>query len=266
MPKKNKDTALAVADRVDWLGQVLDETGASGFIVGLSGGVDSSVAANLIKQAAPERSLAVILPCESNQQDEKDALAVIKQCGIRYCKIDLTDVFVRMSEQLKNDLRTVPEKPVWQEDFYERAAFANLKARLRMSTIYFLANGLNYLVVGTDNAAELYTGYFTKYGDGGCDLLPLADLLKSEVYQWAEYLGVPESIINKAPSAGLYAEQTDEKEMGTTYRIIDDFLSGEKIPEADMEIIENLHKRSEHKRHMPRRPGNEGSNQQITLR
>ena len=105
------------------------------------------------------------------------------------------------------------------------------------------------MVVGTDNAAEIYTGYFTKYGDGGVDVLPIAHLKKSEVYEWAEYLGVPQSILDNAPSADLWEGHTDEIEMGTTYRCIDAFLDGQEIPDKDREVIERLHRNSEHKRH-----------------
>src|SRR5690606_7818796 len=117
----------------------------------------------------------------------------------------------------------------------------NLRARLRMSTLYTIANNLGYMVVGTDNKAEVYTGYFTKYGDGGVDLLPIANLLKREVYEWAKVLGVPNEIINKAPSAGLWDGQTDELEMGTTYDYIDAYISGNEIPEKDRVIIDKLH-------------------------
>ena len=119
-----------------------------------------------------------------------------------------------------------------------------------MSTIYTVANNLNYLVVGTDNAAEVYTGYFTKYGDGGVDLIPIANITKAEVYEWAKVLGVHEDIINKAPSAGLWEGQTDEKEMGTTYKMIDAVVEGrlDEVPEKDLQIIERLHRISAHKR------------------
>ena len=131
---------------------------------------------------------------------------------------------------------------------------ANLRARLRMTTLYGIANNLNYLVSGTDNAAEILTGYFTKYGDGGVDILPLANLTKREVYEWGRILGVPQSVLDRAPSAGLWDGQTDESEMGTTYAMIDDYLEGKAVPEADQMIIERLNKRSEHKRNMPPAP------------
>src|SRR3712207_2488298 len=128
---------------------------------------------------------------------------------------------------------------------------ANLRGRIRMSTVYIVVNNMGYLVVGTDNAAEIHTGYFTKYGDGGVDLIPLANLTKREVYEWAKVLGVHEDIINKAPSAGLWEGQTDENEMGTTYDMIDAIVEGRinDVPKKDQDIIARLHRISEHKRH-----------------
>src|SRR5690606_26559298 len=130
----------------------------------------------------------------------------------------------------------------------DQLANANLRARLRMSTLYTIAAHRNYLVVGTDNASEWYTGYFTKYGDGGVDILPLVDFTKTEVREMAKVLGVPEKIIKKVPSADLWEEQTDEMEMGITYAVIDAYLKGETIPEADKVLIESMHEKSQHKR------------------
>ncbi len=125
-----------------------------------------------------------------------------------------------------------------------------------MSINNTVANNLGYLVVGTDNAAEVHTGYFTKYGDGGVDLIPIANLTKREVYEWAKVLGVHEDVINRAPSAGLWEGQTDEKEMGTTYDMIDAVVEGklDEVPAKDQEIIARLHRISEHKRNMPPKP------------
>ena len=133
---------------------------------------------------------------------------------------------------------------------------ANLRARVRMSTVYTVANNLGYLVVGTDNAAEIHTGYFTKHGDGGVDLIPLANLTKREVNEWAKVLGVSDDVINKAPSAGLWEGQTDEIEMGTTYDMIDAVLEGrlDEVPKKDQDIIARLHRISEHKRHTAQAP------------
>jgi NAD+ synthase len=155
---------------------------------------------------------------------------------------------------IQNLHHSIARKEMTVTDERARMADANLRARLRMSTIYSYANALNYLVVGTDNMAELYTGYFTKYGDGAVDILPIANLLKREVRQWASVLGVPENVIKKAPSAGLWVGQTDEDEMGISYDIIDDYLSGKKVSEENIRIIERFHKNTQHKRETPPKP------------
>ena len=120
-----------------------------------------------------------------------------------------------------------------------------------MSTLYAVANSVNYMVIGTDNEPEYYIGYFTKYGDGGVDLLPIASLTKTEVRAWARVLGLPERLVNRVPSAGFWPGQTDEGEIGVSYDFIDRYLVGEKIPPEIQERIETLHRQSEHKRHKP---------------
>lgn len=164
------------------------------------------------------------MPCKSDGKDEEDANLVVEGSGINSLTVDLTEghdlIFNNIQEQInaKSDLNADRKK----------LADANLRARLRMSTLYTIATNYNYLVVGTDNAAEWYTGYFTKYGDGGVDLVPLLHYTKTEVREMAKELGVPNRIINKAPSAGLWEGQTDEGEMGVSYDTIDAFLRGEK--------------------------------------
>ncbi|GAB6088139.1 NAD(+) synthase [Alkaliphilus crotonatoxidans] len=235
---------------VGWLRDQVKEAGAKGLVVGISGGIDSAVVANLIYRAFPENSLGVLLPISSNPKDVEDGTAVAEKAGIKYITVDLSQekglVADKVTEQLK-DNGLYDEKR-------QRIMDANLRARLRMSTLYAVANNLNYLVAGTDNAAEVYTGYFTKYGDGGVDILPISTLKKYEVYEWAKVLGVPQSVLDRKPSAGLWEGQTDEAEMGTTYALIDAFLEGKEIPEKDREIIERLHRISEHKRVMPPAP------------
>ncbi|QEK12402.1 NAD(+) synthase [Crassaminicella thermophila] len=236
---------------VNWLREKVEESNTKGLVVGISGGIDSALVSYLIKKAFPDNSIGVILPCKSNPKDREDALKVAKGCGIKHIEIELSEVHDRLYSDVLNAMK---DKDMINESNNLRLSDANLRARLRMSTIYCVANSLNYLVVGTDNAAEVYTGYFTKYGDGGVDILPIANLRKREVYEWARYLGVPQSVIDRPPSAGLWEGQTDEKEMGTTYDMVDDLLEGKDIPQRDKEIIERLHKRSEHKRRMPEAP------------
>ena len=133
-----------------------------------------------------------------------------------------------------------------------RLATANLKPRLRMTTLYAFANQLDYRVLGTGNRSELAVGYFTKYGDGGADFLPLGDLVKGEVRDLARYLGVPERIVTKPPSAGLWADQTDEAEMGLTYEELDAYLLTSEASPAVKAKVDAMHAASEHKRALPR--------------
>lgn len=235
---------------VSWLQDQVRQANMNGLVVGVSGGIDSAVVTYLAKKAFPDTSLAVIMPCKSNPQDQQDAKKVVQHAKIDAIEVDLTESHNQLFQAINSAIREkgdfVPER--------EQLGDANLRARLRMSTLYTIGNNYKYLVCGTDNAAEWYTGYFTKYGDGGVDLVPLVHFTKGEVYDMARALGVPNDVIDKAPSAGLWDGQTDETEMGTTYNKIDAYLKGESIPEADRERIEALHRRSAHKRRLPAAP------------
>lgn len=243
---------MTIQEKIDMIVKWLQETGSAaginGMLVGVSGGIDSAVVANLIKLAYPNNSLGVILPINNSEADLMDANKLIESCKIKGLTIDLSsenESILKKTKEAMGDL---------YKENYNKMTDANMRARLRMTTLYTIANNLNYMVVGTDNAAEVLTGYFTKYGDGGVDILPIARLLKSEVYEWAKVLNVPEEIVNKAPSAGLWEGQTDEAELGTTYKMIDAYLQGQQIPEKDKKIIENLNKKTEHKRNTPPSP------------
>lgn len=237
-----------VAEIVNWLQSQVKEAHVKGLVVGVSGGLDSAVVANLIKRAFPDNSLGVIMPLKSSEQDLLDADAVIQACGIDHLTIDLAATHKVLFETIQSSIEKDSE---WNEAT-NRIADANLRARLRMSTLYTVATNYNYLVVGTDNASEWYTGYFTKYGDGGVDLLPIVDLTKAEVFEMAAYLGVPTAVTDKKPSADLWVGQTDEEEMGTTYDKIDAHVRGESVPDLDRDLITKMHERTEHKRHIPK--------------
>ncbi len=233
---------------VEWLKNKVETSHTNGILVGLSGGVDSAVVGNLIYKACGSNALGVILPCKSGESDKLDAIKVAQKSGMDYVVVDLTQIHEILLNQINKVDNTNASSDVL------RLTDANLRARLRMSVLYGLANKRGYLVAGTDNAAELLTGYFTKYGDGGVDILPIAHLKKSEVYKWAEYLRVPEEILKRDPSAGLWEGQTDEDEMGVSYDEIDAYLDGKKISTDAQNRIETLNKNSEHKRNMPSRP------------
>jgi len=246
----NQFNDIRINKTIEWLKEQVNLAGAKGLIVGISGGIDSAVVANLIKRAYPDNSMGLVLPISSREKDVLDGVAVAKAAAIPYQIIDFSEIHREMIKKVMNVLSETHVIP----DHMQKISDANLRARLRMSTIYAVANALNYLVVGTDNAAEVHTGYFTKYGDGGVDLLPIAGLLKSEVYAWAAELGVPKQVIERAPSAGLWEGQTDEDEMGVTYEMIDHYLSGKEIPDKDKEKINKMHEKTMHKRQMPPMP------------
>jgi NAD+ synthase len=229
---------------VNWIRQEVKKAGARGVVLGLSGGVDSSVVAALsVSAVGKNRVLGLLMPCHSQGQDRQDAVLVAKILGIRSKTIDLSGIYDTF-------IRALPRG--------NSLARANLKPRLRMSALYYFANTLNYLVCGTGNKSELMVGYFTKHGDGATDILPIAGLLKKEVRKLACELGIPSHIITKPPTAGLWSGQTDEGEMGLTYRELDDILERieKKKPQAQAQAKVNKVKKminlSEHKRQGPK--------------
>ncbi|HHY36968.1 MAG TPA: NAD(+) synthase [Firmicutes bacterium] len=225
-----------------WLQERVKEAGARGTVVGLSGGLDSAVVAVLCQRAFPQDNLALIMPCHSMEEDVAHARLLAERFAIPYRLVPLDAVYDEMLALLTADLTGVEVSAL---------AKANLKPRLRMLALYFYAAQFNYLVVGTGNRSELAVGYFTKYGDGGVDLLPLGNLVKGEVSALASHLGIPEEIIAKPPSGGLWPGQTDVAEMGITYRDLDAYLKGETIDPAVRARIEAMQKRSRHKRELP---------------
>jgi len=239
------DAAEMAGKLTGWLQEQLEARGAKGFVVGLSGGVDSAVTAALCKRACPQDTLGVIMPCHSNPQDALDAREVAEALGLSVVEVNLDQPFELMVEKLTGK----PYRP-GENDL----AVANIKPRLRMITLYFFAARNRYLVAGTGNRSELAVGYYTKYGDGGVDLLPIGNLVKSQVWELAAHLGIPRRVIEKPPSAGLWAGQCDEEEMGVTYRELDEYLLNGKGSARVKEVVERLAAANAHKSEPPARP------------
>jgi NAD+ synthase len=246
-----------VNDIVDWLRQRATAATARGFVVGLSGGIDSAVVARLCQLATPGQVAGVIMPCRSDPRDEADAGLVADAFGIPAIRVDLEpecDALVAATREAVGELPTEMRPPA--DEAAGRVALGNVPARLRMATLYYVANSLNYLVAGTGNRSELTIGYFTKHGDGGADVLPIGHLLKSRVRTLAQELGVPKAIIDKPPSAGLWLGQTDEAEMGFSYADLERYLSDgpEGVSPALALRLERLIRATEHKRSLPPMP------------
>ena len=237
-----------------WLKERAENAGANGFVFGLSGGIDSAVVARLCQLATPGHVLGVLMPCYSQPQDAIDAKLVADAFHIPTATVDLANAFDALGSTLDDALKTEqPKLAVNVVDIKQRLPRANIKPRLRMTSLYYVANALNYVVAGTGNRSEITLGYYTKYGDGGVDVLPIGGLLKSEVRALARELGVPEPVITKPPTAGLWPGQTDEAEMGFSYDMLEKFLNeGAGAVPADVAArIEQLNRVSDHKRALP---------------
>ncbi len=228
---------------IDWIKKQVRSANAEGVVLGLSGGLDSCVAAALAKQSlGASKVLALIMPCHSQPSDAADALCFAREFGIKVRTVDLSDVYDSM-------LKTLPPA--------DRMTKANIRPRLRMIALYYYARKLNFLVCGTSNKSELSAGYFTKFGDGASDILPLGGMLKRQVRELAVELGIPRNIIDKPPTAGLWPGQTDESDMGITYAELDDILDretrGVRHVQSSVKVkkVRGLMERSSHKRQRP---------------
>ena len=227
--------------RVDFIKNLLKKSGANGIIYGNSGGKDCTLVSILCKKACDD-TVGIVMPCGSTRNyslDKSDAKELAAFYEIKTKDVDL------------GPIRSAIENAISITTEISDSARANIAPRLRMITLYAIAASEGRLVAGTGNRSEGYMGYFTKWGDGAYDFNPISDLTVTEVYEFLRYLNAPEFIFTKAPSAGLFEGQTDEKEMGVAYKAIDEYLFTGIANESDLKIIEEFHERSEHKRCMP---------------
>ena len=240
-----KGMLMTISDQIStWLRERLTAASAEGFVAGLSGGVDSATSAALaVRAVGPERVLAVLMPCHSQPEDAALGQLVADTFSIPTVTVDLSGAYDALTAALPPS-----DRPL---------ASANVKPRLRMITLYYLAQSRDYLVLGSGNRTEIEVGYYTKYGDGGVDLLPLSGLYKTQVWELAREVGVPQEVIERPPTAGLWPGQTDEGEMGITYRELDRVLAAIETGDTDSIVPATLHKvqemitHSAHKRALP---------------
>jgi NAD+ synthase len=252
MPLRPKFREEMVSVVKTFISDSLEQSGMNGVIIGMSGGLDSSILAKLSADAlGPEKVLGIFLPESTTPEtDAEHAEFYAKLLGIEFETIPIDDMLEASQKAVGGSV--------------DKAVLANMKARLRMTILYQRANSLNRLVLGTGNKSELMVGYFTKFGDGGSDFLPLGDLYKVQIREMAEHLGLPGEIVIKPPSAGLWEGQTDEVELGISYEELDSILLGIELSMNDDEIsqrtgspasevarIRSMVKRTAHKRKTP---------------
>lgn len=240
---------------IDFIKEYVDQNNVNGFVIGLSGGIDSTLTIYLLDKAVEnERIFALILPTDfTPREDVNDAIHIAENLGIKYEIINISKIFLSYSKSI----------PYFDER--DRVSNGNLYARIRMNILYYTANKMKYLVAGTGDKSELLIGYFTKYGDGGCDILPIGDLYKTQVRELAKHLGVPEKIVFKPSSPRLWPGQNAEKELKISYSEIDlilycffdkrmsvkEIINATNISEDKIRLVlERVYKTS-HKRHLP---------------
>ena len=232
---------LEAEKAINWIKEYVTSCGADGVVVGNSGGKDSAtVIAMATRALGKDKVLTIAMPCNSISADLEDAKLVSMTFNVPLLEIDLTNSYNQFENDINKSLKSI-NKELVQE------AKVNSKPRLRMTTLYSVAQSLNYLVIGTGNLCEQMVGYTTKWGDSASDFNPIGNFTVKEVLAIGKYLGVPDKIISKAPSDGL-GSKTDEEKMGVTYDQIEEYIeTGKTAPEA-MNIIERKNRTSKHKR------------------
>jgi len=237
-----------IVDIQNWIKNYVESANMKGIVLGISGGIDSAVAAILCVEAIGKNNVMGLgLPCFSNPQDLEDAKMIADFLDIKFVIFDLTSIYEEILKTMSSQIKS------------NEIVNANLKARLRMMINYFVGQSKgSYLVVGTSNRTELAIGYFTKYGDGGADFEPIGGLYKCEIRKIAEILEIPKKIITKPPSAGLWEGQTDEGEIGLSYNTLDEIiyridsnLKLDDLNKEDINKVKNMMKSAQHKLKMP---------------
>ena len=224
-----------LADSIEvWIRETVSEAAATGVVLGLSGGLDSAVSASLAARAlGRENVLGLLMPCRSASSDTDDGMKIAEHIGISYRIVDLSPVL-----QVFMDAGGIDGSSVLK--------LANIKSRLRMAMLYAHSSGK--LVIGTSNYSEILVGYWTKWGDGASDFLPIGRLYKDEVRLLASALSLPGWVIDRVPSAGLWKGQSDEEEMGVTYGDIRAYFENGDITSSSSARIEEMVQSTEHKR------------------
>lgn len=227
---------------IAWIKEYVENSGAKGVVVGNSGGKDSAVViAMATKALGKERVLTVSMPCQSIELDYDDAKAVSDAFDVPFIKVDLTECYLKFEQEVNNKLKSVIE------DDLSRESTINVKPRLRMTTLYSIAQTMNYLVIGTGNLCEAMVGYTTKWGDNSSDFNPIGNFTVDEVLTIGDYLGVPERVLRKAPNDGL-GGKTDEEKMGIKYSQIAEMIeTGKTDKQVEKEILRRFNN-SKHKR------------------
>lgn len=230
-----------IKNTVDWIKEILEGSKAEGIVIGMSGGIDCSIVARLCQMATQNVTLVLMPYGESMDRtgDKDHAMKLINKFRFDYIEVNITNSVNTIADSItKHNVINIEGLPI-----------SNIKPRVRMTTLYTIGQSKNYLVAGTGNLSEKTMGYFTKWGDGASDFNPIGSFTKTEVGLIARKLGIPNEIINKAPSAGLWTGQTDEDEMGVTYEDIDRFiLTGEATTKEATAKIERVYKMTQHKR------------------